>query len=394
MKGETNMAKPESNTIVTVPKPYTVEFTKRSYPRVKAGSVLVKTEIAAVCVDDRMYTDHIHEWFDSPLYGMGHEGVGTVLEAPESPTFKPGDRVMISHGAYCGRCFACHNSLSQAHCTGLVGGGARAGSSTTVPEFFVDGLAPIERRNESESGWAAFGEYRLAEEGICTLLPDDLDFRYAIAAECSVGMAYCAQEFMEVKAGDRVLLVGSGQTQFSLSHVITGLFRGAKVIAAVDNDFQLETVRRIGEARGGVPDLHIIDMRESAWTNKVFELTDGVGPDKVADFTSREEILNTEIDLIRHDGVLYIQENLRNKNRVLKVDPYAAIAEKNLKIMGTIDSRRIDRPGIIRMLRNKEVQRMWDVVVTHEFPMSEVAEALKISATQQCGKILLYPHRQ
>jgi threonine dehydrogenase-like Zn-dependent dehydrogenase len=61
------------------------------------GSVLVKTEIAALCVDDRMYTDHIHEWFDSPLYGMGHEGVGTVLEAPESPTFKSGDRVLISH---------------------------------------------------------------------------------------------------------------------------------------------------------------------------------------------------------------------------------------------------------------------------------------------------------
>jgi threonine dehydrogenase-like Zn-dependent dehydrogenase len=233
----------------------------------------------------------------------------------------------------------------------------------------------------------------LADEGICTLLPDDLDFRYAIAAECSVGMAHCAQEFMDVKAGDRVLLVGSGQRQFSLSHVITGLFRGARVIAAVDDDFQLETVRKIGEARGGVPDLHIIDMRDSSWTDKVFELTDGIGPDKVADFTSQEEILNTEIDLIRHDGVLYIQENLRNKNRVFKVDPYVAIAEKNLKIMGTIDSRRIDRPGIIRTLRNKEVQRMWDVVVTHEFPMTEAEEALKISASQQCGKILLYPHR-
>jgi threonine dehydrogenase-like Zn-dependent dehydrogenase len=141
-----------------------------------------------------------------------------------------------------------------------------------------------------------------------------------------------------------------------------------------------------------MPDLHIIDMRDSSWTDNVFLLTDGIGPDKVADFTSQEEILNTEIYLLRHDGVLYIQENLRNKNRVLKVDPYAAIAEKNLKIMGTIDSRRIDRPGIIRMLRNKEVQRMWDVVVTHEFPMSEAEEALKISASQQCGKILLYPH--
>ena len=163
----------------------------------------------------------------------------------------------------------------------MVGGGERPGSSTTVPEFFVDGLAPGELKNESESGW----------------------------------------------------------------------------------------------------------------TDKVFELTDGIGPDKVADFTSQEEILNTEIEFVRHDGVLYIQENLYNKNRVLKVDSYAAIAEKNLKITGIIDSRRIDRPGIIRVLRNKEVQRMWDVAVTHELPMSEAEKALKISASQQCGEILLYPHR-
>jgi threonine dehydrogenase-like Zn-dependent dehydrogenase len=164
------------------------------------------------------------------------------------------------------------------------------------------------------------------------------------------------------------------------------------VISAVQDDFQAERVKAIGEARGGTPDLHIVDMREASWTDKVFELTDGIGPDKIADFTSVEEILNTELDLVRHDGVLYIQENLRNKDRVLKVDPYASIAEKNLKIMGTIDSRRIDRPGIIRMLRNQEVQRMWDQVVTHEFPLSRAEEAFKISASQMCGKILLYPH--
>ena len=341
-----------------------------------------------------MYTDHTHEWFDSPLYGVGHEGVGTVVEAPDSVVFKPGDKVLISHGGYCGRCFACQNSLSQAHCTGLVGGGPRAGSSTSAPEFFVDGLAPVERKNGSESGWAAFVEYRIADEGICTLLPQDLDFKYAIAAECSVGMAYCAQQFMEVSAGDYLLLVGSGQRQFSLSHVIVGLFRGARVIVVAPDEFQAETVRRIGEARGGTPDLHILDMNDPNWPADVLDLTDGVGADKIADFTSEQEVLNTEIDLVRHDGVLYIQENLRRpkSDRILHVDPYGSIAEKNLKIMGTIDSRRIDRPGIIRTLRNKEVQRMWDVVVTHEFTMTEAEEAFKISARQRCGKILLYPH--
>jgi hypothetical protein len=52
------MVKPEHNKTLTVPQPGKIEFVNRPYPRVKPGSVLVKTEIAAVCVDDRMYTDH------------------------------------------------------------------------------------------------------------------------------------------------------------------------------------------------------------------------------------------------------------------------------------------------------------------------------------------------
>ena len=102
-----------------------------------------------------------------------------------------------------------------------------------------------------------------------------------------------------------------------------------------------------------------------------------------------EEPYTVEIG-VQIDQIVNIDQ--KSENFRLRVDPYAAIAEKNLKIMGAIDSRRIDRPGIIRMLRNKDVQRMWDVVATHEFPMTEAEEAFKISATQRCGKILLYPH--
>ena len=60
--------------------------------------------------------------------------------------------------------------------------------------------------------------------------------------------------------------------------------------------------------------------------------------------------------------------------------------------MGTIDSRRIDRPGIICMLRNKEVQGMWDAVFTHEFALSQAEQAFQVSATQECGRIPLSPH--
>ena len=39
---------------LTVPQPRKVEFVNRPYPRVKLGSVLVKTAVATVCLDDRI----------------------------------------------------------------------------------------------------------------------------------------------------------------------------------------------------------------------------------------------------------------------------------------------------------------------------------------------------
>lgn len=389
----TKLHQATTNRVVTVPKPRNLNIADRPFPRLKpgSGSVIIKTEIAALRVDDKMWTDHDHEWFSHPIHGMGHEGVGIVVDAGTSAKLKDGDRVLISHGGYCGGCYSCENLLCQAMCTNIAGG--EVGTSSAPPAFFIDGFAPIERKNDSKSGWAALAQYRLADEGTCTVIPDDLDFKYAIAAECSVGMAYCAQEFLGVKSGDYLLLLGNGQRQFSLSHVIVGLFRGARVIAAIGDDYQAERVRAIGKARGGTPDLHIVDMRLSDWKVKALSLTDGNGPEKVADFTSDEKVLNTALDLLCVQGVLYIQENLYNKNRKLSIDPYAQLAEKNLTITATIDSRHIDRPGIIRMLRNIEVQRMWDEVATHEFSLTEVDKALELTVTKQCGKVLVYPHR-
>ncbi len=389
----TQLRQQSINKVVTVPKPRVLEIADRPFPKLRpgSGSVIVKIEISALCVDDKMWTDHDHEWFSHPIYGMGHEAVGTVVDAGTSMKLKAGDRVLISHGGYCGRCYSCANLLCQAMCTNIAGG--EVGTSSAPPKFFIDGLAPIERKNDSESGWAALAQYQLADEGVCTILPDDLDFKYAIAAECSVGMAYCAQEFLNVKPGDYLMLLGSGQRQFSLSHVIVGLYRGARVISVVQDDYQAERVRAIGEARGGTPDLHIVDMNSPDWKDKVLSLTDGNGPEKAADFTSEEEVLNAALHLLAPQGVLYIQENLYNPNRKLSIDPYAQLAEKNLTVTATIDSRHVDRPGIIRTIRNKEVQHMWDQVATHEFPLAEVDKALELTVTRQCGKVLVHPHR-
>ena len=55
------MSNPEINVVPTIPRQRQFESAKRPCPPVKPESLLVKTAIAATCVVDRTYTDHIHE---------------------------------------------------------------------------------------------------------------------------------------------------------------------------------------------------------------------------------------------------------------------------------------------------------------------------------------------
>jgi hypothetical protein len=49
------------------------------------------------------------------------------------------------------------------------------------------------------------------------------------------------------------------------------------------------------------------------------------------------------------------------------------------------------REGLLRMVQNPEIQRLSDHLITHEYNMSQGAEAFEEALTQQAGKIYLYP---
>jgi hypothetical protein len=59
-------------------------------------------------------------------------------------------------------------------------------------------------------------------------------------------------------------------------------------------------------------------------------------------------------------------------------------------LQGQHDVRVRDREGLIRSLVSKDVQRMIDVMVTHEFPMSKADEAFETQVSKRCGKIYLH----
>ena len=361
----------KTNTILTIPKPGQFELVERPYPKIKSGYAIIRNEIAPICLEgSRIWTEHDFEFTDDPTH-LGHEGVGTIVEVHDGSNFNIGDRVIIFQGDHCGQCHSCRNALSPTYChSNLVQFGGRA-------------LIGIEEKNDSESGGFSMGKYRIAPEANLYRIPDNVDFRYAAACNCSFGVGFSNQELMNVKAGETVLIGGVGF--IAMGHAISALYRNATVIALIRNSYRKSILRDMGVK-------HFVNPEDEDWAEQVRALTyEGQGVDHAVDGS----------------GVPYYQEKLMAATRLygninfsghtpgakIDISPLHHVIDPAHNIGGQHDVRAKDREGLVRALTHPIVQRGIDAMVTHEFPMSQADEAFDVQVSKRCGKIYLYPQQ-
>lgn len=359
------------NTILTIPQPGVFKLVERPYPKIKAGYAIIKTEIAPVCLEgSRIWSEHDFEFHDDPEH-LGHEGVGIIEEVSESSSFKPGDRVIVFQGEHCGQCYSCRNHMSPTYC------------NWNNPDIVgIEGAAMrgIEQRNDSDSGGFAMQKYRIAPIQNLYKIPDSVSFKHAAACNCSFGVGFSNQEIMNVKAGDTVLVGGVGF--ISMGHIISALYRNAKVIALMRNKYREGILREMGVE-------HFVNPEDHDWEEQVRALTyESQGVDHAIDGS----------------GVAYYQQRLIKATRIygnvnfsghtpgstLEMSPLHHVIDPALTYQGQHDVRDKDRERLVRALMDPKVQRGIDAMVTHEFPMSRANEAFDVQVSKQCGKIYLY----
>jgi len=361
----------KTNTILTIPSPGEIKLVSRPYPRIKAGYAIIRTEIAPICLEgSRIWAKHDFEFHDDPEH-LGHEGVGTIEEVHEGSTYKKGDRVIIFQGDHCGQCHSCRNGLSPTYC------------HSNLPDHGGNALKGIEEKNDSESGGFAMATYRIAPLANLYKIPDEVDFKYAAACNCSLGVGFSNQELMNVKAGDTVLVGGIGF--IAMGHVISALYRNAKVIALVRNSYRKNILKNMGV-------MHFVNPEDSDWLEQVKSLTyEGQGVDHAVDGS----------------GVPYYQEKLTAATKLygkvnfsghtpdatFNLKPLVHILDPAHTFIGQHDVRAIDRERLVRAICDKRVQSMIDAMVTHEFPMSKADKAFEIQVSKQCGKVYLYTQK-
>lgn len=359
----------KKNIILTIPSPGQIELIERPYPKIKSGYAIIQMEIAPVCLEgSRIWANHDFEFHDDPEH-LGHEGVGTIVEVHEGSTYKEGDRVIVFQGDHCGQCHSCRNGLSPTYC------------HSNIEELGGHALRGIEEKNDSESGGFAMAKYRIAPLANLYRIPDGVDFKYAAACNCSLGVGFSNQELMNVRAGDTILVGGIGF--IAMGHIISALYRNATVIALIRNPYRESLLRKMDVK-------HFVNPEDTDWLEQVKKLTyEGQGVDHAVDGS----------------GVTYYQEKLTQATRLygkinfsghtpgatFDLSPLHHVIDPAHTFVGQHDVRTKDREHLVRSICNQHVQDMIDVMVTHEFPMSEADKAFDVQVTKKCGKIYLYP---
>jgi S-(hydroxymethyl)glutathione dehydrogenase / alcohol dehydrogenase len=196
--------------------------------------VLVRVVASGICHSDR--TVHIGAQ-DRPLpLVLGHEASGVVEEVGSAVTmFAPGDHVVGSPSACCGRCGYCLRGLTQ-HCTDKgqtrTGGGPRLVRAGEEVHAFI--------------GLGGFADHMLVSERGLVRIPDEMPLESAALLGCAVLTGVGAvRHRADVRAGQTVAVIGCGGV--GLNAIQAARLVGATQIIAVDlNPAKLARAREFG----------------------------------------------------------------------------------------------------------------------------------------------------
>jgi len=317
-------------------------------PRPKEDWVLVKVEVIPMCTEYKAFRGGGRHEF------LGHEAASEVVEVAQPGRVKVGDRVVVMPLFPCGTCPLCLAG-DYIHCERHIDVAAFTGS----PE-----------------GYETYAEYVLKPDWLCVPIPEGVSYRHAGMACCGLGPTFNACETMNVNAFDTVLVTGLGPV--GLGGVINATYRGARVIGVDANAYRAELAQRLGAER--VVDPSATDARE-----QIMALTGGIGVDKAVDCSGMAAAQRLCIDAARRRGhVSFVGES--GELTVAVSDDFI---RKGLTVHGVWHYNLAHTPRMMRLIQ--ESGDKLDRMITHEFPLDRVQEALELQVTGQCGKVILTP---
>jgi S-(hydroxymethyl)glutathione dehydrogenase/alcohol dehydrogenase len=280
---------------------------------------------------------------------LGHEASATVVEIGLGvTTVKPGDTVVLHWR----------------------------------PSLGIQGPPPAYkwRGAKLNAGWVTtFNDYAVISENRMTVIPADYDLKVAPLLGCAVTTAAgVINNDAKVKIGESVAVFGIGGV--GLNVVQFAHLAGSYPIVAVDLiDAKLE----MAKSRGATHTLNPSKVEDL--DAAIREIVGKGGPDKIVETTGAKSVIELAYNLTHADGTCVLVGVPSEK-----VSIYTLPIHFNKVLTGSHggDARpHIDIPRLIAL--SKAGRYSLDGIITHEFPLDSINEALNVVRSGTAGRVLL-----
>ncbi|MDG3086226.1 zinc-binding dehydrogenase [Vibrio hannami] len=368
-----SVAIPEKASVAVLTDLKTFEFKQYDLPEIAEDEVLVRIEGCGVCGTD------VHEYRNDPFGVMpivlGHEGTGEIVKmGPKISKDSIGNAVelgskIITSIIPCGECDPCVNTPGRTNlcenmgCYGLMGD------------------QPENRFN----GW--FGEYLVLKPGSTFFNVSEFSLKERILIE-PVAVAVHAVERAKttqlLNFASTVLIQGAGPIGLSVIAVLKTL--GIQNIIAVDGQ---ESRLKLAKNLGASEVINYMDFDSTeALADKVESLTKGRGAKFAFQCTGVPAAASTALKLVERGGGL-CEVGFFVDNGEASINPHFDICNKEITLVGSWAYSPEDYPNAIECMKGiKRIGLPIESLVTHEFPLEELTEAVETNIRMEGIKVI------
>lgn len=265
-------------------------------PRPKDNEVLIKVEICGICGTDIKL--HKGDYTANVPVILGHEFSGEIAEVGKSVRdLKIGDRVVVDPNEPCGKCYWCKSG--------------RPTFCENMPAYGVlsDG---------------AFAEYIVVGEKGTYKIPDALSYEVASFCEPVSCAIHCIDRAM-IKSGETVAIIGGG----AMGQILLQLAKNAgasKLMMITRSQWKLDLAKSLGAS-------HLIRAQEESVTERVMDITNGLGSDVVIEAVGSPKTVEQTFSLAKKSGKVVIFGFSPEKEKATFI-PFNLLS-KELSILGS-----------------------------------------------------------
>jgi S-(hydroxymethyl)glutathione dehydrogenase/alcohol dehydrogenase len=313
------------------------------------GQVLVRVLYTTICGAQINEIEAIKGPDQFLPHLLGHEASAIVIEIGSGvTTVKPGDTVVL------------HWRPSQ-------------GIQCQPPAYKW-------RDAKLNAGWVTtFNEYGIISENRMTVISPDYDLRVAPLLGCAVTTAAgVINNDANVKIGESIVIFGVGGV--GLNVIQFAELAGANPIVAID---LVDSKLDMAKSRGAT---HVLNPTKiSDLDGQIRKIVGQGGPDKVIETTGAKSVIELAYNLTHAHGTCVLVGVPSEK-----VTIHTLPLHFNKVLTGSHGGDAVPHIDIPRLIRLNETGRLsFDGIITHEFSLADINEALSVARSGTAGRVLL-----